>query len=277
MKKKKIVIKSTGKKEAFDIEKFKRSLQRSGAHPDIINYISKEVELKPNLRTTKDIYTFAMKRLKKLSRPLAARYNLKMALIELGPSGFPFEHYVAQLFREQGYKTEVSVVVNGNCVNHEIDVFGKKDNTHLIIESKFHNRYGLKSDVKVALYVKARFDDIMQYYNDRHSAIRLKTLLVTNTQFTTQAIAYANCVNLSMLGWGYPKDKSLEQLIVQNHLIPITALTTLNKKQKRSLMKDGCVLCRDVTRHKDDLKKLGLNQTQIKKIVDEAKGVCALK
>ena len=62
---------------------------------------------------TKKIYRQAFSILKKLSKPTAARYSLKKGIMQLGPSGFPFERFVAEILKIQGYTTRIGVFVDG--------------------------------------------------------------------------------------------------------------------------------------------------------------------
>ena len=272
------VIKASGQKELFDIKKFKRSLMKAGASGHLIKEIVKEIEKKEDLRSTKDIYNFALAYLDKKDRPIAARYNLKQALRELGPAGFPFEKFIGELFRAQGFAIEMNRHIPGICVEHEVDISAQKKGKHFMVECKFHNRRGLKSDVKVALYIKARFDDIKQAWekDPNHGHKIHGAWVVTNTTFTSQAIKYGECVNMHMLDWKRPEGKSLPDLINQLGLHPITALTTLNKLQKRECIKAGFVLCRQASKHVGLLKRFKFTDRQINKLVQEAEIVCSL-
>ena len=79
--------------------------------------------------------------------------------MSLARDGFPFEKFVARLFNVWGYDTITDQTVMGSCVDHEVDVVAWKGNDLAMVEAKFHNEFGLKSDSKVVLYVKARYDD----------------------------------------------------------------------------------------------------------------------
>ena len=272
------VIKSSGQKELFDIRKFRRSLHKAGASDQTITTIVQEIKKQEDLRSTKDIYEFALARLDKLERPIAARYNLKKALQDLGPAGYPFEKFIAELFRAKKYEVHVGKIIPGLCVEHEIDVTAQKKGKHYIVECKFHNRRGLKSDIKVSLYTKARFDDIRRAWDKdvTHKHKVHGAWIVTNTTFTSQAIKFGGCVGLHMLDWKHPESNSLPDLINTFGLHPITALTSLNGRQKRECIKAGFVLCRHAREHKDVLKRLRLTDYQIKRLIQEAETVCEL-
>lgn len=272
------ITKASGEKELFNIKKFKRSLQKAGASEELIKEIVRKIEQLPKLRNTKKIYNFALEYLNKSNRPIATRYNLKQALMELGPAGFPFELFIAELFQAQGYKIEKEKIIQGACIAHEIDISAQKSGKHFIVECKFHNRRGLKSDVKVALYIKARFDDIKKKWekDPNHGNKIHQAWIVTNTKFTSVAIEYSQCVGIQLLDWRYPEKKSLPDLINKLGLHPITALTSLNKREKKECIKAGFVLCRDASKHKKILQKLHLSEYKIKNLIEEAEKACSL-
>ena len=118
-----------------------------------------ETEMKDGMHTS-EIYGHAFALLRKHSMPMAIKYSLRRALSELGPDGFPFEKYVAKIFEAWGYETLTDQTVLGVCVTHEIDVVAWNKEKLMMVEAKFHNELGIKSDVKIALYMKARFDDL---------------------------------------------------------------------------------------------------------------------
>ncbi|MGE0206499.1 MAG: restriction endonuclease [Candidatus Babeliales bacterium] len=275
----KMIIKSSGLKEPFDLKKFERSLKKSGAQEHLIKKIAHEIMQRPDLNTTQQIYYFALQQLEQEYRPLAARYNLKQALLSLGPSGFPFEQFIAHILQAEEYNTNTDVFVTGFCVDHQVDVVAEKNNEHIMVEAKFHNSRGIKTDVKVTLYVQARFEDIKKKLEKVPTQVPvIKTAMVaTNTQFTTEAIRYATCINMRLLGWAYPINQSIAELVDRFKLYPITCLTTLNKKQKKELIGKGFVLCKDIHKNINALKALGFKERKLQKIIDEAEGVCSLQ
>ncbi len=155
------VTKSEGVIVPFSTEKVRQSLARSGASAEVIEMVIDELHKRvyPNM-PTRIIEKIAFRLLKKFSRPVAARYHLKRALFELGPSGFPFEKYVAELFSYAGFSTATNQLMKGHCVTHEVDVVAVQQSRYHIIECKYHQQAGARCDVKIPLYIQARFKDI---------------------------------------------------------------------------------------------------------------------
>lgn len=279
MKKQKsiLITKASGEKALFDEDKLRHSLSKAGAEDFQINEIISELvkELYDGI-STKRIYHLAFDRLKNRSKHLAARYHLKQAIMELGPSGYPFEKFVGEILKFQGYSVEVGVIVKGKCVNHEVDVIALADHHHFMIECKYHNQRGIVCDVKIPLYINSRFKDVEAEWvklpgHDKRSH---QGWVVTNTKFSTDAIQYGNCAGLKLLGWDYPIKGSLKDLIDDLGLYPITCLTTLSKAEKQKLLDNKIVLCLELCENPKLLHDLGMNDLKVKRIIEEGQMLC---
>jgi hypothetical protein len=272
-----IIIKASGEREPFDESKLRRSLLGAGAEPNIIEKILARVrlELRTDMTTT-EIYRRAFDMLREYKPHIAARYSLKRAMMELGPSGHPFEKFVGEVLHSEGYKTEVNKIIQGICVTHEVDVVAEKEGRRAMIELKYHNALGIKTDIKIALYIQARFEDIDKSWQ-RHpdNGIKLhEAWLMTNTKLTSDAIAYARCVGMKAIGWNYPEQGNLKELIERSGLHPISALTSLSRSEKEKLLDKGLVMCRDVKANKDVLSLIGVGKDESDQIVAEADKLC---
>lgn len=273
MKKQVTVVKSNGDVQIFDSKKLFDSLIRAGASIPTVHKIVEhiEAELEDGV-STMDIYRHAFDLLHREHVVVATRYSLRRALLELGPSGFVFERVVCEIFRAKGYEAVTDQVVYGGCVEHELDVVAWKENELVMIEAKFHNELGLKSDLKVALYVKARFEDLANATFNYGGMERKMTrgILITNTKFTDHAIRYAECNNLELIGWNYPKLHNLEDLITETKTQPLTCLTSLSLVEKQNLVKAELLLCKDIVARKAELATLGVDADKVDVVVDEA-------
>ncbi|MBI1767154.1 MAG: restriction endonuclease [Bacteroidetes bacterium] len=272
-----LVTKASGEKVPFSLVKLQQSLKRSGADDNAIEEVIDE--LKPYLRdgiSTKKIYTHAFNILKKTSRAHAARYSLKQAVMELGPSGFPFEKFISEILRSQGFAVQVGVFVEGHCVKHEIDVVAEKGDQHFMVECKFHNTQGIKCDVKIPLYIQARFQDVEKHWLTMpgHNTKFHQGWVVTNTKFTADAIQYGTCAGLHLLGWDYPKKGSLNELIDLSGLHPITCMTTLTKLEKQDLLEKRIVLCKEICSQPDLLDALEITPLRKERILKEGCELC---
>ena len=270
------VIKSNGEREPFNVLKLENSLLNAGVSPSISQKIIQVVqsELTDGM-TTAEIYKHAFFLLHKMEKPSAFRYSLRRALSELGPSGFPFEQFVAEIFKAQGYKVETDKMIKGYCAEHELDVIAYNDKKLIMTEVKFHNQNGIKTDLKVALYVKARFDDLrkMRFNYGGREMMLGEGLLITNTKFTKSAISYAMCAGVGMIGWNYPTRGNLHDLIVKNKMHPITSLASLSMDEKKYLISKGFVICSTVADKISVLREGGFSQKRIDGIIEEIKAL----
>lgn len=266
------IIKANGEREEFSPSKFSESLARSKASPEILTQITKQIEgeLKDGM-TTKHIYTRAFELLKKSEKPAAVRYSLRKAILDLGPTGFPFEQFVAEIFRAKGFETTTEFVAQGDCAEHEIDVVAWNDKKLIFVEAKFHNELGMKSDLKVALYVKARWDDLMNKKFDQFGQKRQldEGWLVTNTKFSESAIKYAECRQMKLVGWNYPGQGNLQDLIEESHLHPITCLESISPSDEKLLMQAGIILCKQALNNPDIVLQSGISKEKFEKMRNE--------
>ena len=271
------ITKASGQKVPFNKGKLKQSLLRSGATNEKADEITNEVtEMLIEGISTRKIYKTAFRLLRNDSRPTAARYKLKQAIMELGPSGFPFEQFIGELLKHRGYKTQVGVIVKGHCVNHEVDVIAEKDEHHFMIECKFHNWQGTVSDVKIPLYIQSRFLDVERQWKqmDGHAKKFHQGWVVTNTRFSEDAVQYGRCMNMNLVGWDYPPNNAIKDWIDGSGLHPVTSLTTLTQKEKQQLLDKNIVLCKTIHHNHALLQNIEINQPRLQKVLDECSALC---
>ena len=278
MSKTTLIRKSSGEKEAFSQEKFEKSLRRAGADKEAVRKISIEINnwLHEGV-TTKKLYRQTFRLLKKHRNGTAARYRLKKAIMELGPTGYPFEHFVGQLIRHYGFEIRVGEVVSGQCVDHEVDVVATGNNKQIFVECKFYNSQGKNANVRVPLYIHSRVNDIVRKRESlpEFSKMVFQGWVVTNTRFTSDAVNYGKCAGLHLVSWDYPEGHSLRDMIEKEKFFPVTVLTTLNKQQKQVLFNNGIVLCRQICNQPDVADKLELSPQKRKKLLAEVNKLCS--
>lgn len=255
------IIKSSGLPERFSPIKLHNSLKHCGLSPHRSKYIVNEVTRHVKAGTsTKDIYRQAFKLVHQESTVAAVHYSLKRAILDLGPSGYAFEHFVAKYFEELGYQTQVSVVLQGKYVNHEVDVIAQTPSEKVYIECKFHNTIGKKNDIKIALYVKARWDDLKA---GRDGKDLMGFYLASNTSFTQDVIDYARGTGLKLLGVNAPAGESFIDRIKRYKLYPITSIKRLKKHVCQVLIQQEILTCKELLHNEETLKKLGLKENEI--------------
>lgn len=272
------VIDSMGTREPFSFKKVYRSAIRSGASRDVARKIAKNIvrEIYPEI-TTAEIFKKVKKQLGLVSLGAATAFNLKEGMRRLGPTGFPFEKYIGEILRDSGFDVQLNQIIPGVCCSYEIDFIAKKENILYIGECKYHNIPSGRIHLDIALANHARFLDIRagNFFSKIFKKVEMKSLLVTNTKFSKEAIKYSKCVGVELLGWNYPKGNGLEHLIDTHKLYPITVLSSLDPHLADILASRKIMLAKDLL--KIDIEKFsreeGMPQEKLKILVRETKAL----
>ena len=274
-----LIVKADRSVEPFDPQRLVASLVRAGAGEHAARRIAGSISSSVVPGTSsKQVYRRAFALLRREGRPVAARYALRRALFEFGPSGHPFEDFVSHLFTAEGWKVETRKLIRGHCVVHEVDFYASQpeQNAFLAAELKYHNDPGYKSDLKTVLYVKSRFDDIFACDPKARACPLDRGLLVTNTKFTTEAIAYAECAGVELLGWHYPLENNLFMRMCDARVYPVTTLTGLTATEKRLLVGGGIVAVDMLLADRGTLGRFGLSPAKAGEVLAEAEELLAL-
>jgi hypothetical protein len=261
------VTKANGQKELFSKEKIIKTCMNAGATKDDAIKIADEVEqqVSDGMRT-RQVLKIIIRLLHKNSPRISMQYNLKGALMRLGPGGFVFEKYISKLLTSQGYTTKTNIISKGLCIPHEIDVSAKKDLETLMVECKYHNSPGIYTGVKDILYVYARFLDIRE-----GNAPFTKPMLATNTKFSHDTIKYASCKGIKLLGWNCPENNGIAEIARKNKILPITILKSVTEPLLERFISKNVITTKDLT--DENLKLLKLSQKTITNLLSEAREV----
>ncbi|MCL5010761.1 MAG: hypothetical protein M1127_00925 [Patescibacteria group bacterium] len=269
------VVNSKGEQEPFSFKKVSRSAQRAGANRQLAQKIAAEIEKRVYPGAATSVIFNEVRKLLRGENPAASlRFNLKQAMKDLGPTGFPFEKYVAAVLGRLGYQVKINQFISGAWLkNYEIDFIAKKGDVLKIGECKYRREAGGSVDQEIALANFARFLDIQNNLPaKRKNPLQLRSFLITNAKFTSRAAKYCRAAGVELLGWNYPKNRGLEYLIEENGLYPITILPSL----KRYF---SCVMARCDLMLATDVLKLNVEQfsrtnnldiRQLAKLVQEA-------
>ena len=261
------LVKTSGFLETFQERKLRASLARSGASRQEVEHAVDAV--RKRLRDgmpTDEVFRIAHRALRHDRRPAAARYSLQRAILQLGPSGFPFERFIAELWQHEGYRARLGVRLQGRFVRHEVDIDATRGKERVLAECKFRGQSDGKVDIKVALYVFARARDLIP------TGFR-QFWLITNGRFTKDALAYGKGVGLRLLSWDYPKGDSLRERIDRAGLHPVTVLSSLQKAERQRLLRENIVLCTDLVRHPSVVDELGMSPHRARQLWQEVDGL----
>lgn len=268
------VKKKSGDFEDFDVDKLKKSLSASGASKKQVETIIQDIMPKILVGiTTAKIFNLAFSKLRKISGHYARNYSLKKAIFELGPSGFYFEKFCGEILRAQGFKTTLDQIRKGCCVKHEVDIIGKRPDKNIFVECKFHNTPSKKNDVKTALYIHARSMDLLKNAANDFE----EYWIMSNTTFSKDAIAYAQCVGLKLVGINCSDNHDMQTIVNKYNIHPITSLQSLKLKDCQKLMEKNIVTTAQLAKKKQILFQLGFPHDVISNVLLEIKDMKSMK
>ncbi len=261
------VVKRDGRVEEFDPKKVRKTILRAGLDSGTASRIIKRLEkMVYDGITTDEILQIVLDMLGKARGAGGKRYDLKGSLYRLGPDGFEFERFVARLLEEHGFMVETNRIVQGRCVEHEIDAVAEKGRKRYLVECKFHG-IPVYTGLKEAVYTYARFLD---------TTIFDGVWLITNTKFSEEAKRYAKCQGMRLTGWNYPEGEGIEYMLTSKALYPVTLLDAEKTLIDRLVM-SGYVFCRDVAACGiDGLVGIGLKRGEAERIFSDAKSIISL-
>lgn len=259
------VVKANGQRVPYDHRKVERTCIRAGASKKLANFVSNKIrdQIHDGMNT-REIYRMVLKVLasKEGGQIIKHRYRLKESIMLMGPAGFRFENYVARILQDHGYKImSLRTELDGKCVQHEIDIVAHSMDTDkkYMIECKYHNLPGIFTGLKESLYTHARFLDLVTQFDGE--------ILVCNTRVSKEVITYSRCIGQEVISWRYPPDKSLEKMIEEKGLYPLTLLP-LSDRELSAFSDNGIMAAKDIlAKDPNQLSsKIGMPLERIKKL-----------
>lgn len=242
------VIKGTGEMAEFDEERVKNNMMRAGATLEMAQKVLEDI--RPKLvdgMSTFALHNLVKVALQKRSTCVACRYNLRDAILHLGPAGFNFEFYITELLRAHGYDAKLPPgMLRGACVEHEVDVVAHKDGRSFFIEAKFRNTKEDVVNLKDIMATWSRFLDLADGASLGYVEHFDTCMIMTNARFTDSARKFAECKGMRLVGWDYPKDFALPSMIDQTTLYPVTVIDDFRPEEVSALASAGLLLCKNI-------------------------------
>ncbi|MBI4142883.1 hypothetical protein HY480_03355 [Candidatus Uhrbacteria bacterium] len=271
------IIKANGERVPFDIQKLEAAVRRSGATARLAKATARRVagRVREGM-TTQAIAAIAQQFLHREQPRAAIRYSLKEAMRRLGPTGYDFEKFIAEVLRAYGYAAELPDLLPGMCVQHEVDVVARKDGRTAMVECKYRNEPGIYVRLKDVMATWARFEDLREARVAGKCPITFdEGWIVCNTKVTSDGVAFGGCKGMRLIGWRHPEDRGLERMIEERHLYPITVLTSVRPPDFVRFAAAGIMLCHDLTAIDVDqlVRHTGLPRQRIERMRGEVSGV----
>jgi hypothetical protein len=268
------VTKADGSRQVFDRNKVKKTCLRMGANNVIAEEVVKEVEsnLYDGIQTDK-ILELTLSFLHKYKPNLRHRLDLKKGL-SLMNSKPEFELFVQHLLAESGYNVSSNRIVKGRCGDHEVDAIAEIDGITYFVEAKHHSNYHTPTGLDESRIARAILEDIIEGFELGINDLGIKqAMIITNTRYSEHARRYGACRNILQIGWSSPPDHSLQDLIEENKLYPLTCIKNLRKWTRKRLVNNGIIVMKQLLEDQPKIisRKTGISKKIIGNLINKSK------
>jgi hypothetical protein len=270
------VTKADGSTQPYDRGRVLKTCMRMGVSREVADVVADKIEqeLYNGIKTRKILHMiFSL--LNEYRPVISHMVNLRKALSLLNPQP-DFETYVRTLLSEYGYEVFPNQIVQGKCVEHEIDGLLKKEGETYILEVKHHQNYHTRTDMDPVRIIRAVFEDIIDGYRQGFNDLHIdKAMIVSNTKFSEQAVQYAQCRNIVHLGWNTPQNYDMPTMITEKNLYPITYLKELTRDIRKKLLSSDVLLLQDLIDNtpREIAKKTGIKKKTIEHFIEDAHNI----
>ena len=268
------VTKADGTRQLFDREKVVRTCLRMGASRKTADEVAEKVEsrLYDGIPTSK-ILQMTFRLLRKYKPAIRHLLDLRRSL-SLMDSKPEFENFVQILLAHNGFEVTPNRLVNGKCATHEVDAIAKKDGVTYFAEAKHHVNYHTPTGLDESRIARAILEDVTEGFELGKCNLKIdKAMIVTNTRYSEHARRYGNCRNILQIGWSSPAKLSLQSMIEEKNLYPLSCLRGLKRETKTKLVNSGIVLMKQLFEEKPSTlaRKTGVPKETLKQITEKAK------
>jgi len=142
------------------------------------------------------------------------------------------------------------------------------------VEAKHHYHYHTPTGLDESRIARAVLEDVTEGYELGKNNLKIeRAMLVTNTRFSEQAIIYGNCRNILQIGWRSPGKLSLQSMIEEKKVYPLSCIRGLRTETRIRLVDSGILLIKQLL--SSDLSKLsrksGVSLSTLRKTIEKAK------
>ena len=269
----KFVQKADGSLQQFDAAKVMKTCLRLGASRRIAEKIVLEIEeqIHDGMRT-RDILQMIYSKLRLYQPEISHLMDLRKALSVTSPRAF--EVYIQQLLREHGYTVTPNQIVQGKCIAHEVDAIASKGDQVYLVEIKHHVNYHSPTGLDESRIARAVFEDITDGYQEGTNSFQVnRAMIVTNTKFSDHSLQYSTCRGIDLIGWSYPVNNGLQDLIEENQFHPLTCLKGLDDDLYSALISNDIIAMKQIinTSPSELAWRTGRSQQAMDKLIHQAR------
>jgi len=268
------VTKADGSTQLFDKAKVVKTCLRIGADRQIAVQIADEVDsLVYDGIPTHKVLQITLKLLREHKPTIRHFLDLKKGLSVMN-SKPEFEKFVQILLIHHGFEVGPSQIIKGKCIGHEVDAVAKKDGVAYFVEAKHHSNYHTPTGLDESRIARAVLEDAAEGFLRGKSNLKIdRAMIVTNTRYSEHAKRYGKCRNILQIGWSSPKELSLQNMIEEKKVYPISCIRGLSNQTRIKLVNSGVVLIKQLVEEEPSKlsEETDLSQEFLKRIIEKAK------
>lgn len=241
------VTKADGSRQLFDRRKVMNTCMKMHASREAAEDVADKIEKQAyDGIDTHKILKMIFQYVKEYRPEVAFRLDLRQSISMLRPKP-DFELFIAAVLEAEGYDVKSNAIVPGRCIEHEIDAVATKGRDVICVEVKHHYQHHTYTGLGVFLEAWASFEDLQAGHAANKNAIGFNGLLVAcNTKVSDSAERYARCKGFSYLAWKSPRERSLERIIEEHKLYPVTLLKGIDEYAAARLGDAGIFLLKQL-------------------------------
>ncbi|KON32481.1 hypothetical protein AC478_00145 [miscellaneous Crenarchaeota group-1 archaeon SG8-32-3] len=267
------MTKADGSRQLFDSEKVVRTCLRMGVNRKIADEVVGRVEkrLYDGIPTSK-ILEITFRLLRSYKPAIRHLLDLRRGL-SLMDSKPEFEIFVRILLANSGFEVSTNRLLAGKCVEHEVDAIARKGGVTYFVETKHHVNYHTPTGLDESRIARAILEDVSEGFQCGSCNLKIdRAMIVTNTRYSEHARRYGKCRNILLVGWSSPANLSLQSMIEEENLYPLSCLRGLKHKTKTKLINSGIVVIKQLFEEKPSTlaRKTGVPKETIKQITEKA-------
>jgi hypothetical protein len=154
-----------------------------------------------------------------------------------------------------------------------VDAVAKKDGVTYFVEAKHHFNYHALTGLDESRIARAILEDMTEAFETGKSSQKFdRAMIVTNTKYSDHAARYGRCRNILQIGWNTPENLSLQSMIEEKKLYPLSCLKDLKRDIRGKLAQSGIVALKQVAEEDPAAlaRKTGLSRQILERIIEQA-------
>ena len=268
------VAKADGSRQLFDREKVIRTCLRMSASRNLAFEVAEKVEARVyEGMSTEKVLRLIFRFMRRQKPGIGDLFDLRKGL-SLMSSRPEFEVFVQELLRRHGFEVSGNQILKGRCVEHEVDAVARKGGVTYFVEAKHHVSYHSLTGLDESRIARAVLEDVSEGYERGVADFGVdRAIIVTNTRFSDFAIRYGRCRDIMQVGWNYPVNLGLEDMIEEKRLHPLSCVRGLHDVDRLLLVDCGVVLIRQLLaeNQRELVRKTGLRLESVREIVEKVR------